>query len=422
MLYAFSIISILIGLSLLFMLVKIETQKKSPFIFIWITVSLIFWIPSWFDGLAGTYLVDYRDTFRTIRGETIIIAQLYSYIGVVLYILGHYVLESIGKTKNIHFQQINSINSTEKLLPLIVGLIATWIACIYLILSFGVEVFSFDFLEARSNIPYAVTFLIQALPKFYIGYILFFIYKKNAIKATLLTVNLLAFFFSIGGTRQNIIQIGVCIAIYAVVYWKSPVIRKILAILSAAIIGMIVLSLTLALRNTAGIESRLDLITSLDISALIDLINLRDAELRGVYYSFIENYQYIDFWQLQYLFRTALFWLPSTLSMGIKPDDFEYKMFKAFTGEDATMHPTFFGSIFADSGPLIPLWIAAILLVRQFVQNIISKLDGSYFAASYVASAMSCVMIGRGAIYSGVLVLVSACTMYSILQKMKFRF
>lgn len=126
--------------------------------------------------------------------------------------------------------------------------------------------------------------------------------------------------------------------------------------------------------------------------------------LRQWFYYFIENDNNFDsFGQGNTYWRMLMVFLPTQFSFGFKPDDFAQAMGAAVgLAAGGSMHPTLFGDCFANFG-----WIGFLMggfwaFYASVTDDILLHLKQSTLVlSSYVLLASSFVIIGRGAVYNG---------------------
>ena len=133
--------------------------------------------------------------------------------------------------------------------------------------------------------------------------------------------------------------------------------------------------------------------------------------LRNIFYYFIDfNNQFTGFGVGATYLRVLLFWLPGSLSLGIKPDDFALTIASAYMGNPSntaySVHPTFFGDAYANFGFMG--FLVGILWGAIF--NVLDTYVGkkSDHLRPYLIStlAFSFVIIGRGSVYNGAVIAV----------------
>lgn len=142
---------------------------------------------------------------------------------------------------------------------------------------------------------------------------------------------------------------------------------------------------------------------------VLEMIVEGDGELslRKAFYHFIEhNNQFQDFNQGHTYIRLLLIAIPTSLSFGIKPDDFAIAMGSAWINNpyntNYSMHPTLYGDVFAN------FWwwgvIAAFFwaLFSFFIDHISERRSRTVTDVLYVVFASMYIIIARGSVYNGV--------------------
>lgn len=131
--------------------------------------------------------------------------------------------------------------------------------------------------------------------------------------------------------------------------------------------------------------------------------------LRNIFYYFIEwDNSFAGFSEGATYIRILLFWVPTGLSQGIKPDDFAITMASAYMGnpfnETYSVHPTFFGDAFANFGFIGFLVGIFWGVVMNCIDAWLSRAD--YANKPYLVSALAYafVIVGRGSVYNGVMI------------------
>lgn len=159
------------------------------------------------------------------------------------------------------------------------------------------------------------------------------------------------------------------------------------------------------------------------IKEVISNIFSDDGEfgLRNIFYYFIEHgNNFNGFNEGATYVRTLLFWLPSSISAGIKPDDFAITMASAYLGmpnnSTYSVHPTFFGDAFANFNFfgvfLGSLWAGIFNILDVWLGRM-----GSHKKIYCICAIGFClIVIGRGSIYNGLIMLIISLTIISLLD------
>lgn len=148
--------------------------------------------------------------------------------------------------------------------------------------------------------------------------------------------------------------------------------------------------------------------------------------LRNIFYFFVENNNNFEgFSQGATYLRMLLFWLPSEIGNGIKPDDFAITMASAYMGvpsnEVYSVHPTFFGDAFANFGFLSFLLGSLWAVLFNILDVWISRLNSDIKAYIVSAWAYALIVIGRGSVYNGFMIgVVAAIIIFGITALFSF--
>ncbi len=149
-----------------------------------------------------------------------------------------------------------------------------------------------------------------------------------------------------------------------------------------------------------------------------------EENVRYAFYYFIQNADNLNgYFTFEYFFRTLLFWLPSSLDIfDIKPQDFEYKMFADYmNGQEGTMHPTIFGSIYADSGWFFLPWVIFLSAIFYFLPIYIRRFNGVVFFCIWSTALFYSFMLARGSIYASIVVLAVAIVFGICVKNINFK-
>ena len=141
------------------------------------------------------------------------------------------------------------------------------------------------------------------------------------------------------------------------------------------------------------------------------LSNEGDLGLRNIFYYFISKSNNFDgFGEGHTYLRMLLFWLPTSWSGGIKPDDFAIAMGKAWAPSSwgYSVHPTLYGDCYANFGmygAFMGVFWAIFVNISDYItlksSTILQYICVMSFACFYV-------IIGRGSVYNAFIWLVSS--------------
>lgn len=154
--------------------------------------------------------------------------------------------------------------------------------------------------------------------------------------------------------------------------------------------------------------------------------------LVNAFYKYVENNNnYPSFGEGNTYRRLFLFFVPTKLfdAMGsdLKPRDFAIDMYAAYydipNNELGTMHPTFYGDLYANFGFTKGILFAFLLaLLMSYFLEILARSSVNYFFFSLPSICFSIIFLARGAIYNGVFIfLMSSFIYYSFVKQFKFK-
>lgn len=210
-------------------------------------------------------------------------------------------------------------------------------------------------------------------------------------------------------TRNRIQILPLLVGIIALVLFRLERItikHVVLAVVAAVLVILIVYGLR-AFRYYGTLQNFFETFRLEDFIEQIAIFFRTDngeLGLRQWFYYFIEHdNDFNAFGEGNTYWRMALVFVPTQFSFGLKPDDFAQAMGAAVgLAPGGSMHPTLFGDCFANLGWggvfLGAFWAfyatAADMVVLSFKRP-------SLALCSYVLIASSLVIIGRGAVYNG---------------------
>tara|TARA_A100001391_G_scaffold158114_2_gene116441 strand:+ start:3019 stop:4167 length:1149 start_codon:yes stop_codon:yes gene_type:complete len=257
----------------------------------------------------------------------------------------------------------------------------------------------------------------QGLSNFLMGVLSFssyyFFAKKKYYLSLFIFVIYSGSFFILGGTRIPLL--AVVLPFIMVWIFKSNGILKALLFASFYSAASFIMDIMRLMRFKNSLAERWDVIVNYqDYIGLLGGDERTEASLRYVYYAFIHGINhYEEFQKLKYFARSLMMFFPASI-FDFKPDNFEYDMHEAVSGIHATMHPTFFGTLFADSGAWFFLWIVYIYLFIYIVPHFLYKYSGRFYLGAFGMISLSSMMIARGAFYSSIIYIVYILILFCI--------
>lgn len=419
----------LINCALVSVFFLMEVRKASPVAVFWFGLLAFFLLPSFFDPYIGVveghaFSVTYRlDIFTLIVAHAYVFCVLSSFVILRLFLFRVFGRGRYG-LQRYKVEYYNECQSGERG---ILAFLALSVFAIYQIFSqYGVGIFSgFGFVDRREGISALSGFLLSYNLIICAGIVYWFYTCGRWLLAASVVFFYLFIYLVLGGSRQPLVVVALPFVFGFLFLSKRPVLFSLLLCLGFGFIAK-VLEFLLFLRNLSGWDERLDALGGFFTFLFFSEEKVASAEssLRFAFYYFVKEYsRFSEFGNFEYLSRLAFFWLPSTLDpFGVKPADFEYKMFSAFMpGYDGSMHPVFFGAIFADGGWFFLPWIVFFCFLVLFTYRVLVRLKGACFFAAWTLFAYAYMMMARGAIYGPFVVLVLGLVVLFLIQKVNFR-
>lgn len=413
-----TLIVILYGfINLLFalFLIKIEAKRNSPFVLMWVSLSIIYFVPSITDVFLG-YVSPHQFSVSYYLTEYVI---LKSQLFVFIWMLAYYLVTSFmfkGNKFNLNMKGASQ-RPVDKYVFGTVFFIS-FLSLFYYVRTFGFSnVITMGFLDFREVMPFYIRAGLIYTQFFIVGMALYY-YVQGRYKLSVLTVLYLLFLFSfVGGSRQPLAILA--LAFFFLIFQSKRNNYKyyvFLVMLSSPFIY--IMQVLLHLRNLVGLEAKLDYIAKGGFLTG-ELVTSSEQSLRFAFYYFIDTHGKVSsFVSFDYFFRTLLAWLPGSIAFGMKPDDFEVKMFEVFMpGYTGTMHPLLFGSVVADSGWFFLPWVILISFISVISKVVLDNLQGGVKCLYIILLCACAVMYARGAIYGMTVMLFYSSLLFLLINK-----
>lgn len=210
-------------------------------------------------------------------------------------------------------------------------------------------------------------------------------------------------------TRDRTMVLPLLISIIAVfIFWTRKI--RFTTILAGGIAAFLVVFIIYGIRAFRWMGTLGDAFQNFSFRALFEQIFyfLRTSNgelgLRNWFYYFIENdNQFENFGQGHTYIRMILAYLPTRFSLGIKPPDFAHSMGAAVgMAAGGSMHPTLFGDCFANlgfCGVLLGGFWAILVTGLDWIVSKVKSMEKKVLL--FVMMATSYVIMARGAVYNG---------------------
>ncbi|OCS83281.1 O-antigen polymerase [Caryophanon tenue] len=254
---------------------------------------------------------------------------------------------------------------------------------------------------------------------------LYFLLKKKYLWAS---ISMLIIFSvaMISGNRIQILPLIVGIAIVVIIKSKGIGFKKTIQLSLLALTTVYIVYMLRVIRIKGSLEYFISTFNLKEINEMIlNQIIGDDGELglRNAFYYFIQfNNNFPGFNEGASYVRILLFWLPTQLSGGIKPPDFAVSMGTAYSGDFSnttfSMHPTFYGDLFANFwwyGVLLAIFWA---FVFKYFDKLINHLNlfPNIFLTVTVCSAY--IIFARGSLYNGFFMLITSTLFFYVIYVM----
>lgn len=403
-------------------LCRIELRRKSPFVFIWLSLFYIIFFPSLFDPFITSIQphpnapLVYLSSNNRLKYGFFIFIVIFSFR--IMYIVYDY------KLSNFKCRSVSSclIHKSKASTFFYFILLFVSIFSFYEVFkNYGISFLNeFGFAERRSEVSDLSKFLLSYNYMAASGLGLWFFLKKEYYIFFLILVFYLSNFLLLGGSRQPLIAFFLPLVLWFVYQSKKPTFYLFLTLVLSSVFSFI-FDLLIFLRNISSFSGRIAAISE-PFQLFIDVLSREGGENRlryAIYYFLDSSSSFEGFFQFKYFFREILFWLPSRLDfLSIKPEDFEYTMFYYFMGgREGSLHPTIFGSLYADSGWFFFPWVFLLSLIFYFVPVYIYRFSGIVYVCIWSTIGFYSLMFARGSLYAPVVVI-----FYSVLIAHLFTF
>lgn len=163
------------------------------------------------------------------------------------------------------------------------------------------------------------------------------------------------------------------------------------------------------------------------VDNIIEQVKYGNSELslRNVYFSFIRNYDYLEYYfnfgDFYTYLRILFFW--DIFNLGLKPKDFANTMYLAYYGgnsyvQNPTMHPTLYGVIYANGMYLSSVIFSLIVVFLLWLEEV-SKKKGLIFYWLMIPTFTYCIIfIARGSVNVAVIYLLVIFIFNSLIYKL----
>ena len=192
----------IINILFCFFLIKKEHDRKNPFVVLWLSLSIIFFVPSLADPFLGVAKSHLYSVAYDLSIENLIFSQIYALLWMFLY---YFITSVLFKNCRLLVggikinQQDNIIDSLFYLLIILVSFLSV---VYYLFLVGFHNAFKIDFLEFRELVPLYLRIGLIYTQYFICGITAYYISVRKFYISSLCGCYLVFLFLFIGGSRQ----------------------------------------------------------------------------------------------------------------------------------------------------------------------------------------------------------------------------
>ena len=381
-----------------------EFKNKSPVVFLWATLSLMFGLMHMITSVTGDYL--YSDDILTEASFFVIIFSLLYIFSRVIFIKAKRLsLKNIFQINNIQASLENEI-SYDTFLSIL--FILAMLLKLVPYLQYVGDILSTSWGVGRAysaTLDYVNTEQIARIVIYSLsGLVALFILRKDR-KYIIISAVLV---FCVLLTRNRIEILPLLCSLLTVYIFKHEKLNF-KTVLVAIITGVIVIDIVYAIRVFRHYGTVQNFLEGFDLYDFISRILLYLATdngelgLRRDFYFFINgDNNFENFGKMHTYIRMMLVYLPTSWSFGLKPDDFAIAMgqAKGMVAGGST-HPTLFGDCYANLGIfgfLLGMFWAMYANITDIIIKKRKKMTVKILL--FVLNAVAYVIIGRGSVYN----------------------
>lgn len=386
----------------------LEFKIKSRALFFWGTLLVMIGIPQFLEMIVST---------DSLKLELMFKASLFIILFNTFYIISRILLNLNGnsgiKLKEVIDTKYEKFQSRVYLIILLSTLgLVIFISVVYFGGITQASWGKFYILNSQLNLLHP--FRLNSYVFFAVSGVTFYFFLKKKWIYFILCMGVILMITLLTGNRIQLIPLIISIGLFYLINAKKGQLKRLLQISVLVIIGIYLIYLMRVVRIKGSVTNFLSSFNFEETNMFIlNQLLSDDGELglRNAFYYFIQiNNNYPGFNEGASYLRMLLFWLPTSLSGGIKPSDFAITMGSAYSGNPAnttfSMHPTFYGDLFANLW-----WFGVVLgLLWAFIFKLLDKIANKFSAFNNILfTVILCsayVIFARGSLYNGFFLLV----------------
>ncbi len=394
----------LLNLNFLFVtyvaIIYIEYKYKSTFIFFWLFLAIVFFIPHFIE--TTTY---YKSDFSIeVLNKTTIFALLfnllYFFMRSLLFLNFNKPLVNI----NFHAAESTAYNTMDKIFYF--GLLSLFIMSCFLIIYIfirGGSVLESTWAYKREISDIKMIIGISVLNSCGAFILMSYVKKKKMILISSLVLFLVILLLL--RSRSLLLPVVMPFAYYYL-FSKKINYRSLSVFLLSGLLAFSSAYLFQSIRWLGALSNILsiNIVDSVQLLSLTleNILTRGELFLRRGFYEFVANDNaYTNFEQGKTYIRLILLPFPTGLMEGLKPQDFAYDMWNAlFFEKGGTFHPTIYGDCFANFGMVgtfLGLFYAGVAYIVDSIQRKARLWTQVAILAPYLFFV---VLLARGAVYN----------------------
>ena|SRR5690554_5830628 len=387
-----------------------ELKKKSPVVFLWAVLLIMFGIPHFLSVASGE--IEYSKEVMNTASIFVLLFSLIFFIS--RYLIGKPFNQTKHKdrTEVIRKKEIIISNTKDRNNIIILVIILTIIVIYQIYTNIqsvgGIGNISWGNLrEANEDRDYVDFSSITRILYFLFSGILLYLFINNRKKSFLGVAILILFRTFMGGNRINITPLLAAIVSIIILNIKNIRIKHIIVF---GILGLFAIYFIYSLRvfrHYGTIENFVENFNWSDFNSRV-LLYLRtdngELGLRTHFYYFIDNNNsFQNFNKGHTYIRMILMPIPTRFSFGLKPTDFAHSMGSAVgMAKGGSVHPTLFGDVYANFGNLGFFMGIFWALFAYVGDRIIIKSPSSIKKSLlFMLYSSMYIIIARGSVYNG---------------------
>jgi hypothetical protein len=393
----------LLQLALVGVICIIELRRKSPVVFLWGTLAIMFGVMNLLSSISSN---------SSYSKSAIIESSAFTIFFSLIYLISRFILNSINSYnfKKFDYENIKNklLNSRTTILTIIVLLVIGRSIYVTAKYSGGLLSTSWSLNRAYStSLNYLSIDKISKVIFFSLSGLAVITFIKKQYKTTVLLILSMLFSVIVSRNRIEILPIAVSI-IMLIIFSKKRI--KLSTIMLVVFIGILVIYSIYGIRIFRHAGTMDNFFSMYTLSTFNDKVfehintDNGDLGLRKYFYYFILNdNQFPGFGQGSTYIRMMLVYIPTRFAFGLKPADFAVTMGAAVGASiGGSIHPTLFGDCYANIGwygILLGMFWAIFAYIGDAIIVTRKKMNDSILI--YAIYAVSYVIIGRGSVYNG---------------------